>query len=108
MSEEPFLVIEVGWQGAFTRRQADGAIPNGARIVKAHAEEGDGHPVGSLGTVLGSLGFPPEAAEEAAAELAAKGLDPRPVKYAYFVEWDATPRVAVGVMDYKIGVADGG
>lgn len=103
MSEEPFLKTEVGWVGVFTRRQSAGAIPNGTRIVKAEAEEGDSQPVGTLGTVLGSLGpFPPEAAAEAKAKLVAKGLPPRDVTFAYFVEWDTLPRTAVGVMDWKI------
>jgi hypothetical protein len=106
---EPFLKTEVGWYGVFTRQQAAGAIANGERIVKVVAEEGDSQPVGALGTVLGSLGpFPPEAAAEAKAELVAKGLPPRDVVFAYFVEWDAAPRQAVGVMDFKIRRADAG
>lgn len=104
--DEPFLKTEVGWYGVFTRRQADGAIPNGTRIVKAASEKGDSQRVGALGTVLGSLAFPPGAAEEAKAELRAKGLEPHDVAFAYFVEWDALPRHAVGIMDWKIGRAD--
>jgi hypothetical protein len=107
MTTEPFLKTEVGWQGVFTRQQAAGAIENGARIVKLESEADDSQPNGALGTVLGSLEFPPGAAEEARAELLAKGQPPRDVKYAYFVEWDALPRTAVGIMDWKIGRADG-
>jgi hypothetical protein len=106
---EPFLTIEAGWHGVFTRQQAKGAIPNGSRIVKTASEKGDSTPYGALGTVLGSLGpFPPEAAAEAKAELVAKGLEPNDVVYAYFVEWDALPRTAVGIMDWKIRRAEAG
>jgi hypothetical protein len=107
MTTEPFLKTEVGWQGVFTRQQAAGAIENGARIVKLESEAEDSQPNGALGTVLGSLGpFPPEAAAEAKAELVAKGLEPHDAVFAYFVEWDALPRTAVGIMDWKIRRAD--
>lgn len=87
----PFLT-EPGWTGFFTRRQAEGAIPNGTRIVKACDEPGDAHTIGALGTILGSIGTPPEWLPEHL----------RKVKYAYFVEWDDMPKAAVGVMDFKI------
>lgn len=110
MSDEPFLKTEVGWYGLFTRRQADGAIANGERIVKTLVDPGEtsGRPVGWLGTVLGSLDYPQGAIDEAAAAaVRSHGLDPADVKYAYFVEWDGAPRQAVGVMDFKIARADG-
>lgn len=44
-----------GYLGAFTREQANGAIPNGTRIRKAWGESGDTTPVGTGGVVLGSL-----------------------------------------------------
>lgn len=108
MSDEPFLKTEVGWYGLFTRRQAAGAIANGERIVKTVAEPGDsGRPVGTLGTVLGSIEFPPGSIDaEGEAMLRTHGIAPRDVKYAYFVEWDNAPRQAVGVMDFKIRRAD--
>lgn len=75
-----------GWTGNFTTQQAGGAIPNGTRIRKITTEHKDAHPVGSIGTVLGSL----EAQEG---------------KLLYFIEWDARPRWAVAVADFKIGEA---
>lgn len=80
---------EPGWYGMFMRDQAVGAIPNGARIEKALCEPGDAHPAGTPGTVLGSF-HPPKPVPGYATE------------YWYFVEWDCNPRVACGVMDFKI------
>jgi hypothetical protein len=82
---------EPGWTGGFTREQADGAIPNGTRVRKCRLESGDAHPVGSLGVVLGSMATP---------------LDLLPAfpddHFAYFVEWDDHPRMAVGIIASKI------
>jgi hypothetical protein len=79
----------MGYIGMFTRDQAEGAIPNGARIVKSFTEEHDANPVGTLGTVLGSIEAPP-------------GVTGYPDKFFYFVEWDPSPRLAVGVRAAKI------
>lgn len=75
---------EAGWVGGFTREQAEGAIQNGSTIVKVWSERGDTHPVGTKGTVLGSIHHPQ-------------------LGYLYFVEWETLPRVAVGVIGEKIG-----
>jgi hypothetical protein len=75
-----------GWYGLFTRHQMPGAIRNGTRVVKVRTEAGDTHPVGSLATVLGSMGHPD-------------------VGIGYFVEWDARPRFAVLVVADKIAPA---
>lgn len=87
----PDLREEPGWFGLFTRAQARDAIPNGARIVKKTMEPGDAHAPGELGTVIGSFW----------------AVDPRTVvdTLMYFVEWDDRPRVAVGLLAYKIGRA---
>jgi hypothetical protein len=76
-----------GYIGMFTRRQAEGAIANGRRVEKVVSERGDTHPLGSRATVLGSV-----------------CLDGR---IFYFLEWDASPRVAVGVVAEKIHLVDG-
>ena len=86
---------EPGWMGMFSRDQAPGAIANGSRIVKTWDERGDTHKVGSLGTVLGSI-----AADEATAKIAPG------VQFFYFVEWDAHPRMAVGVNSKKIAAVN--
>jgi hypothetical protein len=77
-----------GYIGMFTTQQAKGAIPNGQRIEKVAYEKGDHNPLYAQGTVLGS----------------AKLAD----RIFYFVEWDASPHVAVGVVEYKIAAVDGG
>lgn len=78
-----------GYVGMFTFDQYHGAIPNGTRIVKVKVDEtGDLHPVGSKGVILGSVGHPT--------------LD----DIGYFVEWDASPRVATLVVGGKIARDD--
>jgi hypothetical protein len=85
---------EPGWVGPFTRNQAEGAIPNGSRIVKVCLERGDTHPPGSKGIVLGSIG-PFSPTFQVSTEFP-------PAKYSYFVAWDSEPRIAVSVIEYKI------
>jgi hypothetical protein len=73
-----------GYMGSFTRRQADGAIPNGTVIVKIAVDEGgDIHPIGTRGAVLGSIRHPT-------------------LGYFYFIEWDPRPGLASGCQGYKI------
>ena len=76
---------EPGWAGAFTRDQYPGAIPNGSRVVKIAMDETDANPLGTMGTVLGSIGHP--------------ALTEGP---GYFVEWETMKRVAVFVAPWKI------
>lgn len=75
-----------GYTGAFTKAQAEGAIPNGTTIVKVWDEGGDSHKVGDTGTVLGSVYHPIGN-----------------IEFFYFVEWDDSPKLAVGIIDKKIG-----
>lgn len=77
---------EPGWYGVFTRSQVEGAIPNGTRIVKSMCQPGDANPVGTHGTVLGSL--PTDKVPGGGS--------------FYFVEWDTSPKYAVGVRGAKI------
>lgn len=73
-----------GWTGGFTTRRAAGAMENGTRIVKAAEDAtGDFTPIGSLGTVLGSM------------------LHPK-LGIAYFIEWDDKPKLAVACVHWKI------
>lgn len=85
------LAFHPGWAGMHTRSEAPGAFPNGSRVVKTLDEPGDTHLVGSLATVLGSIRAP-------SAEL--RLISP----YFYFVEWDAHPRIAVGIASIKIAL----
>jgi hypothetical protein len=72
-----------GWRGMFTRDRANGAYPSGQRIVKVKTEAGDANPIGTRGTVLGSVGHPD-------------------LGICYFIEWDNHPRAAVAVIAWKI------
>ena len=78
------LTPRPGWLGRFTEQDAPGAIRKGARIFKAQDELGDGTPLGTGGTVLGSMHDPE------------KGT-------CYFIEWDDKPKCAVAVIAWKIG-----
>jgi hypothetical protein len=77
---------EPGWEGAFTRAQAPGALANETRVVKARSEPGDATPDDTPGVILGSISHP--AIWDGAV--------------AYFVEWATTPRQAVAVMAFKV------
>lgn len=78
LNEEP------GWAGVFTRQEAPEALyKNGARVEKAEFTDGDAHPAGARGTVLGSI-----------------YLDEHGT--AYFVEWDDMPKMAVGIVEKRI------
>jgi hypothetical protein len=77
------LATYPGWFGVHTRQQEPGAIPNGARVRKIDCDRGDAHAVGTCATILGSVVHPERG-------------------FAYFVEWDPKPRVAVLVVGDKI------
>ena len=87
------FVSEPGYFGNFTREQADGAIPNGSRIVKCNSEKGDRRPDGTTGTVLGS--FDGSLIDKAL-------MEKYNARLMYFIEWDDAPRMAVGVIDWKL------
>lgn len=70
-------------------RQALGAIPNGARVVKVPGDLNDRTPIGTLGTVNGSV----------AHEHVVNG---RTVKHGYVVTWDGQPDICVFASDFKI------
>jgi hypothetical protein len=72
-----------GWIGPFSTRQVEGAIENGAKVVKIRSEKGDTHPVGSTGKVLGSIS--------------------NGAMLAYWVEWDAHPKHAIFIVGFKLG-----
>jgi hypothetical protein len=73
---------------------AAGAIPNGTRIHKTRHEPGDATPLGTGGVVLASHVAP-------VLDPLPPGVPQQPA-FLYFVEWDTTPGVPVGVSDYKI------
>jgi hypothetical protein len=68
---------------AYTNENAPGAIPRGTPIVKVATDAGDINPIGTRGTVLGSLRHGDQI--------------------GYFVEWEVTPGLPVFVLDFKIG-----
>lgn len=82
---------------AYLPGEAEGAYPNGERVIKTLSEEGDGTSIGTYGTVLSSHAIPDEAEQP-------EGM-PEKVKFFYFVKWDDFP-FPVGMVDWKIGKAD--
>lgn len=84
---------EKGWMGVFTRHHAEGAYANGLRVVKLREESGDITPLGTEGVILGSLD---------GRDLDQRNPDGGVIVFAYFVEWDNRPRVAIGTIDWKI------
>lgn len=78
---------------------AEGAWPNGTRIVKAKKIDAEELvAVGTSGTVLGSMQMPPDAIKEQLD----RGLNG--VKYGYFVEWDIFKRMPVFCIDVKLAI----
>jgi hypothetical protein len=76
---------EPGYQGAFTRDQAEGAITNGSMVVKVKRETGDSHRIGDRATILGSIREPY-----------------KPGRIMYFIEWESEPHVAVACIGWKL------
>ena len=73
-----------GYHGAFTRATAPGYLPNGTRVRKiAEDPGGDLTPLGTIGTVLGSMMHPS-------------------VGGGYFIEWDNAPKRAVFAIRWKV------
>lgn len=66
--------------------EAEGAIPNGAAIIKITFEQGDHNPIGTKGKVLASHG----------------PIDLETGEFGYFVEWDTLPGLPVFVRGRKI------
>lgn len=71
---------------AYTTEQAPGAWPNGSRVRKLRTEVGEKHPVGSMATILGSHWIPAAETPDGKEAL------------SYFVIWDATPGIPVGLV----------
>lgn len=73
-----------GYFGVFTRQQSKLALfANGARVKKRWTDPaGDLHGIGAQGSVLGSISH--------------AGI------VGYFVEWDASPKFATFVVEYKL------
>lgn len=102
MSDLPHpFISEPNMTGVFTREEADGAIPNGARIRKIREETGDTTPLGTLGWVLGSL-----AADDEVIDMIPVTELREHTKFAYFVEWDILPHHAIGIIGGKIEAVD--
>jgi hypothetical protein len=82
-----------GEVGQYIEGEAEGAYPNGTRIMKVDAEDSDSTPIGTGGYVLSSLATPPGFPQP----------DPaHHVAFFYFVKWDSFEQ-PVGIADWKIG-----
>ena len=63
-------------------------IKKGEHIIKIKSEEGDSHPIGTRGVIVGSLG--------------PLNWENRTDVYGYFVKWETDPLIPVFVTDFKI------
>lgn len=93
---------EPDYEGIFTRNQAPGAIENGAYIVKRNSEHGDATQEGESGIVLGSILIADSMRAAMAQESNANQAILSGSTHVYFIEWSNRPKVAIGVMGYKI------
>jgi hypothetical protein len=75
-----------GYTGWFCTANAPNAIRAGTKIKKVRQEEGDTHPLGATGTVLGSI-------------------SPNDLGIMYFIEWDDKPRHAIATIAWKVARA---
>jgi len=66
-------------------------IKKGSKITKVMAEVGDRNPLGSLGTVVGSIG-----------PFKVPGVTSM---YSYFIEWDRVPGIFVSCIESKVRAA---
>jgi hypothetical protein len=76
----------------YTNDQAEGAWPNGTRVVKTRSDSTDGHQDGAEGVIIGSIG-------------PAKGrvfLEGMPIKYGYWVHWDDMKNIPVFVAESRL------
>lgn len=92
----PKIASYPGYVGAFTKEQAEGAIPNGSTVMKARSEDGDTTMDGTIGIVLGSIDgtlIMPDVMEKTGA------------KFMYWIEWINRPGFAVATADFKIARA---
>lgn len=78
---DPKDPITFGW----TDDEAEGAIPNGTRVIKVEGSDEGAIKLGTRGRILGSVNHP---------ELG----------YAYFVEWDTMKMLPVFVVGWKIAI----
>lgn len=84
--------------GVYLPGEAEGAYPNGTRIVKVRSEEGDGTTIGTGGVVLSSMAIP----DDLDVPLTPDGARP---SYFYFVKFDDFPQ-PLGITDWKIVESD--
>lgn len=84
----------------FTREEAPGALPNGTLVRKTYEEEGDATPLGTVGTLIGSL--PNDTSIIPARERV--NIDPQILasEFAYFIEWRSSPHTVIGCMSAKV------
>lgn len=83
------LRTEPGWVGIFTRARAPGALANGTKVRKVNSKPNDTHTDGAPGVVLGSFPVTDPATD---------------ARYFYFIEWTDQPRIACGIVDFRIAV----
>jgi hypothetical protein len=98
VAEKVGIGFHDGHEGLHTLQHAPGAMPNGTTIYKVIHIEGDMGPLNSKGVILGSMLLPPEVMEKIKAP---HDADP----YFYFVEFEHSPRYAVAIRGWALGLA---
>jgi hypothetical protein len=77
------VMAREGYTGMFCTTNAPNAIKAGERIHKVKCEANDEHPVGAIGTVLGSISV-------------------NNLGIMYFIEWDDKPKHAISTIAWKV------
>lgn len=93
--------LEPQYRALYLIGQADGAIPNGRRIIKQTSDPDDAHAVGCEGIVLSSIATPAELIGNPAT----LGPQGQQIRFGYFIAWDDMPTIPVMTSDYKITTA---
>jgi len=75
--------------------EAEGALPNGTRVIKRVALDGDSVAKGGKGTVVGSHLLPPDMPRHPAAP-------DEPVTIMYYIKWDALGDIPVATPNVKV------
>lgn len=91
MSEHPAPMFVEDGHTLVLIGEADGAIPNGTRIIKTNSNNGDSHLNGAGGTVFSSIALPEDMRVE----------HPE-VEFMYWIVWDDLPAFPTAVSSNRI------
>lgn len=82
----------------------EGEWPKGTKARKINSEPGDAHQDGALCTIVGAMGpVPDEHRAELILDLQKRGITEE-ILFFYFVEWDDTPGLPVGITENRLEI----